>query len=85
MKKMSERVTWVNYIWKDSDIPGDNHAQVVILNDKSKYEELSNNEEFDQRIWFYFQDEAEFERAFDPTNDEFEFVLLKEDDNVGSR
>ena len=80
--KTSERVTWVTYAWKDSDIPGDSHAQVVILNDSNKYEEMSNNASFDQRIWFYFQDEAEFKRAFDPTTDEFEFVLLREDNNV---
>jgi hypothetical protein len=72
---MSERITWVDYQWKDSDIPGDTRAQVVILNDSGKYEEMSNGLDFDQRIWFYFQDEAEFQRAFDPNNDEFEFVL----------
>jgi len=74
---MQERVTWVDYIWKDSDIEGDTRAQVVILNDSDKYEQMSNDESFDERIWFYFQDEAEFERAFDSNNDEFEFVLVK--------
>jgi hypothetical protein len=72
---MSERITWVDYQWKDSDIPGDTRAQVVVLNDSNKYEEMSADESFDQRIWFYFQDEAEFKRAFDPNDDEFEFVL----------
>jgi hypothetical protein len=72
---MSERITWVDYQWKDSDIPGDTRAQVVILNDSNKYEQMSADDSFDQRIWFYFQDEAEFQRAFDPNNDEFEFVL----------
>lgn len=75
---MSERITWVDYIWKDSDIAGDTRAQVVILNDSEKYEQMSNDESFDERIWFYFQDEAEFKRAFDTDNDEFEFVLIKE-------
>ena len=75
---MSERITWVDYQWKDSDIPGDTRAQVVILNDSGKYEEMSNGLDFDQRIWFYFQDEAEFQRAFDPNNDEFEFVLTEQ-------
>lgn len=74
---MKERVTTVDYAWKDSDIPGDTSAQIVILNDSDKYEEMVANESFDERIWFYFQDEAEFQRAFDPTNDEFEFVLIK--------
>ena len=75
---MSERVTHVSYSWKDSDIPGDNQALVVILNDSNKYEEMSNDASFDERVWFYFQDEAEFARAFDPSSDEFEFVLTKE-------
>ena len=87
---MSERITAVDYQWKDSDIPGDTKAWVVILNDSNKYEQMSADDSFDQRIWFYFQDEAEFERAFDPNSDEFEFVLTgqasptqttREDDN----
>jgi hypothetical protein len=76
---MLERISWVDYVWKDSDIAGDTRAQVVILNDSNKYEEMSNDQSFDERIWFYFQDEAEFQRAFDPSNTEFEFVLVRED------
>jgi hypothetical protein len=75
---MSERITWVDYQWKDSDIPGDTRAQVVILNDSKEYERMSNDEAFDSRIWFYFQDEAEFQRAFDSSSDEFEFVITRE-------
>jgi hypothetical protein len=75
---MSERITWVDYQWKDSDIPGDTRAQVVILNDSKEYERMSNDEDFDSRIWFYFQDEAEFQRAFDSSSDEFEFVITGE-------
>jgi hypothetical protein len=75
---MSERITAVDYQWKDSDIPGDTRAWVVILNDSNKYEQMSADDSFDQRIWFYFQDEAEFKRAFDPSSDEFEFVLTGE-------
>ncbi len=76
---MSERVTYVDYVWKDSDIPGDNRALVVILNDCDKYEQMVEDEDYDARVWFYFQDEAEFQRAFDPSNTEFEFVLTGED------
>ena len=72
---MAERVTWVNYIWKDEVVPGDTECMVVILNDSGKYEEMSEDESFDERVWFYFQDEAEFQRAFDADNDEFEFTL----------
>jgi len=74
---MSERATRVDYIWKDSDIEGDTNALVIILNDSEKYKQMAEDESFDERIWFYFQDEAEFERAFDSTNDEFDFVLVK--------
>jgi len=73
---MSERVTWVDYIWKDSEVEGDTRAQVVILNDSDKYEEMVANESFDERIWFYFQNEEEFQRAFDAHDPEFEFVLV---------
>jgi hypothetical protein len=76
---MAERVTWVDYQWKGDSVPGDTGAQVVILNDSKLYEEMCADESFDQRIWFYFQDEAEFQRAFDPNNNEFEFTLIREE------
>ena len=76
---MAERTTSVNYKWKNEEVEGDNNATVVILNDSDKYDEMCADESFDQRIWFYFQDEAEFQRAFDPTNDEFEFTLISEE------
>lgn len=81
---MSERVTWVDYEWRDEVnpasgyIPGDTMAQVVILNDPDLYEKMVEDEDFDQRIWFYFQDEAEFQRAFIKDNDEFEFHIIAE-------
>lgn len=75
-----ERVVYVDYQWKDEVVPGDTGALVVILNDSDKYDEMVADESFDQRIWFYFQDEAEFRRAFDPNNTEFDFVLLREED-----
>ncbi|CAB4137492.1 hypothetical protein UFOVP325_43 [uncultured Caudovirales phage] len=76
-----ERTTWVDYIWKDeidNDMP-ETRAMVVILNNPELYEDLHKHEGFDERVWFYFQDEAEFKRAFDPNNDEFEFLLTYED------
>ena len=76
---MKERVTRVDYIWKDSEIDGDTSAQVVILNDSDKYDEMVADESFDERIWFYFQNEDEFRRAFDAHNTEFEFILTRED------
>jgi hypothetical protein len=73
---MAERVVWVEYQWKDEEVPGDTDAMVVILNDPKLYKQMSEDDEFDQRVWFYFQDEAEFQRAFDPKNDEHDFYLV---------
>jgi hypothetical protein len=73
---MAERVVWVEYQWKDEEVAGDTDAMVVILNDPKLYKQLSEDDEFDQRVWFYFQDEAEFQRAFDPKNDEHDFYLV---------
>lgn len=75
---MAERITFVDYQWKN-DLEGDTNAMVVILNDSDKYEQMCADDSFDQRVWFYFQDEAEFQRAFDPSTDEFEFTLLREE------
>jgi hypothetical protein len=77
-----ERVVWVDYIWKDDTDPealvATNYGMVVILNNPELYEDLHKHEGFDERVWFYFQDEAEFKRAFDPNNDEFDFTLIRE-------
>lgn len=78
---MAERVTWVDYNWKDDVVPGGTRAQVVILNDPDLYDKLVEDEGFDNMIWYYFQDEAEFQRAFDPNNDEQEFYIIRELDN----
>jgi hypothetical protein len=75
---MKERITWVDYNWKNESIEGDTKAMVVVLNHPDLYQELVNDESYDNRIWFYFQDEAEFQRAFDKNNDEFEFTLIRE-------
>jgi hypothetical protein len=81
---MAERVVWVDYIWKDEEVAGDNDVMVIILNDPELYEDLCKHEGFDQRVWFYFQDEAEFQRAFDPNTDEFEFTLIRETEELGN-
>lgn len=73
-----ERVVWVDYIWKDEEVAGDTDAMVIILNDPKLMEQMVADESFDQRVWFYFQDEAEYQRAFDPNNDEFEFTIVRE-------
>lgn len=33
---------------------------------------------FDPRVFYYFEDDAEFERAFTPNNNEFGFTLLRQ-------
>ena len=77
---MAERITFVEYQWKDEEISGDTGALVVILNDSNAYEQLHKDESFDERIWFYFQDEAEFQRAFNKDNDEHDFYLVREEE-----
>ena len=75
---MSERAAYVDYVWKD-DQSGDTNALVVILNDCGKYEQMAEDDSYDARVWFYFQDEAEFQRAFNTNNTEFEFVITREE------
>lgn len=75
-----ERVTWVDYEWKGEVVPGDQSAMVVVLNHPDLYQELVENTSFDERVWFYFQDEAEFQRAFNKDNDEHDFYLVREHD-----
>ena len=78
---MAEYVASVDYVWKDEPTFTETNAVVVVLNDKDLYQEMSDNESFDERVFFYFQDDAEFRRAFDPTDCEFEFTLIKESNN----
>jgi hypothetical protein len=72
-----ERSTYVDYVWKDDQSGG--RALVVILNDKELYDQMAEDDSYDARIWFYFQDEDEFQRAFNTNNTEFEFVLTREE------
>lgn len=75
---MAERVTNVDYIWKGGVVPGDKDCLVVIVNDDERYEQMTEDDAFDPMVWFTFKDEAEFKRAFDPTNNEFDFTLVNE-------
>lgn len=55
---------------------------VYIMNDKSKYEELCADDAFDQRVWFYFGDEEEFQSYFSETNgDDWHIVKEVKGDN----
>lgn len=73
-----ERITYVAYKWKEDFMGGDSMALAVILNNSGKYDEMVADSAFDGRVWFYFKDEEEFSRAFNPLDDEFEFVILEE-------
>lgn len=75
---MAERATFVDYIWKGTDIPGDNDCLVIIVNDKAKYDQMAEDDSFNPMVWFTFEDEEEFQRAFDPNNEEFDFTLVRE-------
>jgi len=75
---MAEYVASVSYIWKEETIEDETNALVVVLNDNDLYKKMHDDQSFDERIFFYFQDDAEFQRAFDPNNDEFEFTITKE-------
>lgn len=81
---MAERITSVDYIWKGSSILGDNDCLVVIVNDKAKYDQMTKDDAFDQMVWFTFADEAEFKRAFDPNNQEFDFTIVNERKQEGN-
>lgn len=49
--------------------------EVYILNDKESYERLSADDSFDQRVWFYFQDETEFQSYFNEDNGDDWFIV----------
>jgi hypothetical protein len=51
--------------------------EVYILNDKATYERLCNDDAFDSRVWFYFQDEMEFKSYFNKDNDD-DFYIVRE-------
>ena len=61
-------IQWDNY--EETEI-----QEVYIMNDKAKYEELCNDDAFDQRIWFYFGDEEEFQSYFSKDNGDDWFIV----------
>jgi hypothetical protein len=69
------RIAEIEIQWKGYN--GTEIAQVYILNDKDKYDELSADDNFDQRLWFYFQDETEFQSYFKEDNGD-EWYIVRE-------
>jgi hypothetical protein len=51
--------------------------EVYIMNDKAKYEKLCADDSFDQRVWFYFGDEQEFQSYFSKDNGD-DWYIIKE-------
>jgi len=49
--------------------------EVYIMNDKTRYEQLCNDDAFDQRVWFYFGDEEEFQSYFSKDNGDDWFIV----------
>ena len=43
------------------------------------YDQNDEAFDYDPMIWFYFEDEAEFERAKNPNNTEFDFYIKEID------
>jgi hypothetical protein len=82
--KMAERATFVDYIWKGETVPGDKDCLVVIVNDEKRYNQMTDEDGFDPMVWFTFKDEAEFKRAFDKNNQEFDFTLVNERKQEGN-
>jgi len=74
---MNEYITSIDYVWKN-DNSGNENALVVVINDSQTYQQMHDDETFDERVFFYFADMAEFQRSFDANNDEFEFTTIRE-------
>lgn len=71
----TENGRWANIEiqWKGYDETEE--QEVYILNDRTTYERLSNDDAFDQRVWFYFQDETEFQSYFNEDNGDDWFIV----------
>lgn len=71
----TEKGRWatIQIQWKEYDEIEE--QEVYILNDKETYERLSADDSFDQRVWFYFQDETEFQSYFNEDNGDDWFIV----------
>ena len=71
---MTARYATVTYMWKDKPEWGVERGALVSIGDEN-YDAMAENDEFDEMLWFYFRDEAEFAKAFDDDSPH-DFVLL---------
>lgn len=75
------KMEWTeNGRWAEVEIKWDGNEEtetqeVYIMNDKKRYEELCANDSFDQRVWFYFGDEEEFQSYFKEDNGDDWFIV----------
>ena len=74
------RLIDIEYRWKDTTTFPSETATVCVLNNAKEYYRISEDEDFDARIMYYFMDEDEYQRAFGKDDDEFEFTIIREVD-----
>lgn len=67
-----ERPAYVEVFYRD-ELPETHDTMVATA--IIGYDGETEDYDFDPMVWFYFEDEAEFERAKDPGNTEFEFYV----------
>lgn len=70
----TETIKTIEYRWLDEPDGNTYSGDVVIGDGNTTYDE---NYPFDERIWFYFHDEAEFERCKSEDSGE-DFVVIRE-------
>ena len=76
MSTLLERAEFVEVFYRDE--PADVHDPMPALCIIG-YDQFDEDFDYDPMVWFYFEDEAEFERAKDPNNTEFEFYIKEID------
>jgi hypothetical protein len=75
--KTKERSTFVEvFYYGESPEVHDPMLALCVIGYDSDYEDYP----YDPMVWFYFADEAEFERAKNPNNTEFDFYVVEPND-----
>ena len=68
------RYAKVSYMWKSKPEWGVERGALVSIGDPD-YDRMTEEDSFDEMLWFYFRDEDEFAKAFDDDSPH-DFVLL---------
>jgi hypothetical protein len=72
---MSLDIRTIEYRWTDTDTPEPHYADVFVGDGKTDWEAALS---FDERIFFYFDNEAEFRNAFEEGSEDFVIVKVLE-------